>query len=120
MVIAAKRDVRMAIRIKDFIARSVAREMLLGGRSLAGNEAEEGRLHGRKPTQSRADPLVRGWPPGQPFRGSSKTSEPAGFITYWWPAGLCRQPGLAAPQGVHTAMSRFSANGHSLSTQRIS
>ena len=22
--------------------------------------------------QSRADPLVRGWPPGQPFRGSSK------------------------------------------------
>jgi hypothetical protein len=34
--------------------------------------------------RSRADPLVSGWPPGQPFRGSAKTSEPAGFHPIWW------------------------------------
>jgi hypothetical protein len=29
----------------------------------------------RPANRSRADPLVRGWPPGQPFRGSSKALE---------------------------------------------
>jgi hypothetical protein len=37
--------------------------------------------------RSRADPLVRGWPAGQPFRGSSKAPGPAVFITFGGPQG---------------------------------
>jgi PadR family transcriptional regulator PadR len=43
--------------------------------------------HVRKPSQSRADPLVRGWPPGQPFRFSSKTPEPTGLHPFGSPQG---------------------------------
>jgi hypothetical protein len=49
--------------------------------------------HGRKPSRSRADPLVCGWPPGQPAEVRRKSQIHAGFHRLWWPPGPCRQVG---------------------------
>jgi hypothetical protein len=45
--------------------------------------------HGRKPSRSRADPLVRGWPPGQPSEVRRTFRTHARFHPYWWAAGPC-------------------------------